>query len=317
MMLFLMMVLLSSLSVKAQTITEIFGTGANQFSIEFVQIGNAGNAADTTGTPNPVGRVDYVFNLGKYEISRDMVDKANSAGGLGITLQDMTTYGGGGNSRPASGISWNEAARFVNWLNTSKGYQAAYLFSEIGANSNLALWSPDRAAGANLFRHKNAFYFLPSLDEWYKGAYGSPDGTWYNFPTGDDIAPAGVSGGTAAATAVFSQGLPNGPADITNAGGLSQFGTVGQGGNVWEWNESAFDGANDSATESRELRGGAWYDSNDDALEAIGRYGFDPSLEGAASGFRVAMVPEPSSLSLLLAGGAVLMAGRRRSLTRF
>ena len=165
---------LSSISAQAQTITtETFGIGANQFSIDFVEIGNPGNEADTTGYPNPVGRVDYVYNLGKYEISRDMIIKANAAGGLGITLQDMTSYGGNGANRPATGISWYEAARFGNWLNTSRGYQAAYLFTTSGVNDNISPWSSVRASGANLFRHKNAHYFLPSLDEWYKAAYVS------------------------------------------------------------------------------------------------------------------------------------------------
>ena len=53
-----------------------FGSGDNVFDIEFVTIGNPGNPADTTGNPNPAGAVDYVYRIGKYEISRDMVEKA-------------------------------------------------------------------------------------------------------------------------------------------------------------------------------------------------------------------------------------------------
>lgn len=45
-------------------------------------------------------------------ISRDMVTKANSTGGLGIALLDMTSFGGNGVNRPATGVSWNKAARF-------------------------------------------------------------------------------------------------------------------------------------------------------------------------------------------------------------
>ena len=120
---------LGSLSAQGQTITETFGSGVNQFSIDFVQIGNPGNAADTTGSPNPVGSVGYVFNLGKYEISRDIIDKANSLGGLGVSMYDMTSYGGNGANRPATGVSWNEAARFVNWLNTSRGYSISHFLT--------------------------------------------------------------------------------------------------------------------------------------------------------------------------------------------
>ena len=50
--------------MQAQTITETFGTGANQFSIEFVQTGNPGNAADFN-VPNPVGSVSYVYSVAK------------------------------------------------------------------------------------------------------------------------------------------------------------------------------------------------------------------------------------------------------------
>ena len=163
---------------QSQTITETFGSGENQFSIDFVEIGNPGNAADTTGSPKPAGSVAYTYNIGKYEVSRDMVLKASSAVGLGVTLADMTSYGGNGLDRPAVGISWNEAARFVNWLNTSKGYQAAYNFTTSGANDNITLWGAGQYSGSNQYRHKDAYYFLPTLDEWYKAAYGSPSGTW-------------------------------------------------------------------------------------------------------------------------------------------
>ena len=37
-----------------------FGSGVgNTFNMEFVTIGNPGNAADTTGAPNPAGAVGY------------------------------------------------------------------------------------------------------------------------------------------------------------------------------------------------------------------------------------------------------------------
>lgn len=109
--------------------SDTFGSGVNAFEIEFVTIGNPGNADDTTGLPNPVGSVGNTYNMGKYEVSRDMVIKASAAGGLGITPFNMTALGGNGVDRPATGVNWTEAARFVNWLNTSQGFPAAYKFS--------------------------------------------------------------------------------------------------------------------------------------------------------------------------------------------
>jgi formylglycine-generating enzyme required for sulfatase activity len=299
-----------AVSAQAESLLETFGSGDDQFQMEFVTIGNPGNAADTTGSPNPAGRVLYNYNIGKYEVSRGMIEKANAAGGLGITLADMSGYGGNGVNRPATGISWNEAARFVNYLNTSKGYQAAYNFTTSGVNDNITMWGPGQYSGSNQFRHKDAIYVLPSMDEWYKAAYGSPSGTWYDYANGSNSAPTAVASGTSGA--VYGQ---SGPADITNAGGLSQYGTMAQNGNAREWNESAFDGSNDSASESRVLRGGSHVVVNPvHNLGASYRDNTDPTLESSNVGFRVASVPEPSSGLLVLLGlSAVLRRRRKRS----
>lgn len=296
-------------SVRGQTITQTFGSGDQAFSIEFVTIGNPGNTSAAGG----FGSVPYTYNLGKYEVSRDMITKANLIGGLGITMFDMTNQGGNGPNRPATYITWNEAARFVNFLNISHGYQAAYLFTSSGIDANIALWGAGQYLGNNQFRHKDAFYFLPSADEWYKGAFGSPAGNWYKFATGSDQAPIAVSDGTTPGTAVYGQPTETGPADVTNAGGLSPYGTMAQGGNLWEWTESAYDRVNDSANEARQLRGGSW-----DNLSGLLEDGYVPAFSPESQnvhngfGFRVAMVPEPTSFWLFLFGGAVLIAGRWR-----
>jgi len=297
---------------QAQSLLQTFGTGANGFTMDFVTIGNPGNAADTTGSPNPAGSVAYTYNIGKYEVSRDMITKANSAGSLGITLFDMSSQGGNGLLKPATGLSWYEAAKFVNWLNTSTGGTAAYKFDGSG---NFQLWSSTDAGynANNMFRNSLAKFWLPSTNEWYKGAYGKADGSWSNFTNGTNSAPTAVAGGTAASTAVYGQSASTGPADITNAGGLSAYGTMGQGGNVWEWNETAYDGTNNTAGENRELRGGSWnFDSVN--LDASNRLDIPPSFEYNFNGFRVASVPEPSAFSLLAVGlSGLAMMRRRRS----
>jgi len=56
-------------------------------------------------------------------VSEDMITKANAEGSLGITKDTR------GVDKPATSVSWNEAARFVNWMNTSSGYSAAYKFT--------------------------------------------------------------------------------------------------------------------------------------------------------------------------------------------
>ena len=285
----------------------IFGSGANQFEMAFVEIGSPGNAADTTGNPSSAGAVGYTYNMGKYAVSRDMITKANAQGGLDISMADMTSFGGNGVDKPATGVSWFEAARFVNWLNTEQGFQEAYNFDD---NGNFQLWSNADAwklDGENRFRHKDAGFWLPSMDEWYKAAYYDPDtSTYFNFPTGSNTAPTAVDGGTLAGTAVYDQLRIQGPADITNAGGLSPFGVMGMGGNVWEWEETTSDLQNESTStlSSRGLRGGSWSISSFH-LSSSTRGIRLPGGGGSIVGFRVAslsspavVVPEPGSLAI-------------------
>jgi hypothetical protein len=113
---------------------------------------------------------------------------------------------------------------------------------------------------------------------------------------------------------VYNQISSVGPAEITLAGGVSPYGTIAQGGNVWEWIESAWDGSNDSASEARVIRGGDWDDTADYLKYYVRTYS-DPSSGGYYNnGFRVASVPEPSSGLLVLLGlSAVLRRRRKRS----
>ena len=292
---------------------DTFGSGANQFDIDFTTIGNAGNAADDTG----YGAVGHTYRIGTYEVSRDMITKYNAlGGGPAITMQDMTSYGGNGVDKPATGVSWNEAARFVNWLNTSKGYSAAYKFTSGGANDNIALWTISDAGydASNPFRNSNAYYFLPSEDEWYKAAYYDPNanggtGGYWNYATGSDSAPTAVTSGTSSGTAVYNGQL--GTADIKDAGGFSPYGTMAQNGNVWEWGESGFATPNDSAAESRSIRGGN-FSNNSGILSPWSRLSVTPTNEAFSMGFRVASVPEPSGLVLTLLGIMCLVLRRKR-----
>lgn len=301
---------------------DTFDSGA--FTMDFVTIGNPGNAADTTGAPNPVGSVGYTYRVGVHEVSRCMIDIYNTqSGGPMLTMSDMTSFGGNGANRPATGVSWNEAARFVNWLNSSSGHSEAYKFTTGGYNDDIALWDPLDAGydAANPFRNSNAYYFLPSIDEWYKAAYYDPSvnegmGGYWNYATGSDSAPVTTSGGTAAGTVVYDDQLnpiPLGPADITNAGGLSPYGTMGQNGNVSEWGESGTTPPNDSVDEPRGFRGGSWSSPflvlrSDQPLSGVSPAG------GAvdSKGFRVASIPEPATGLLLVLGAGLAAVARCR-----
>ena len=55
-----------------------FGNNANTFAIDFVEIADPGNAADSVGFPNPAGAVGYRYGIGKYEVSESMISSYNA-----------------------------------------------------------------------------------------------------------------------------------------------------------------------------------------------------------------------------------------------
>jgi len=234
-------------------------TNLNTFSIEFVPIGDAGNVADTT----TYGAVSYDYCISKFEITEGNIAEYNADPANSTRL---ITIDSRGTDKPATDITWNECARYVNWLNINDGAQPAYNFALPGINENIDLWTSGEAwqlDGENLFRHKDAKYFIPNENEWYKAAYYKGGGTnagYWLYPTGSDTAPTAVTSGTVDDTAVYiGAGVtPLSPADVTEAGGLSPYGTMGQGGNVYEHTENTFDGANDNVLVNRVHRGGSF-----------------------------------------------------------
>jgi hypothetical protein len=289
-------------------LADTFGSGANTFTLDFVNIGNTSNAADTTG----YGAVPYEYRVSLYEISKNDILKATASG-----LSNVEA--GWTGDRPAGSISWLESAAFANWLNTSTGKQAAYDLTWDGAAWSMNLWSSADAwqlGGENLYRHKDAYYFLPSENEWYKAAFLNSSGSnYFNYATGSNAAPTPVTSGTTSGTAIYGQPGAQGPwpAEVFNAGGLSPYGTMAQGGNVWEFMESAFDGVNDSAFDLRATRGGDISDGFG-PLTSGSRTANTPTHEHQYIGFRVASVPEPSTYALLLmtAAGALWFTRKRR-----
>lgn len=63
------------------------------------------------------------------------VINANAAGDLGFNLSP------GAFAKPAE-VTWNEAARFVNWLNTSSGYHPAYKFDADPGDADYSTKAP-------------------------------------------------------------------------------------------------------------------------------------------------------------------------------
>ena len=254
----------------------------------------------------------YEYRASSYEITQNAITKATASGMANVTAGPWT------GNQPAANLNWYEAAAFVNFLNTSSGKTAAYDLSWSGTAWSMALWSSEQAwtaGGTNLYRNKDAFYFLPSENEWYKAAYYKGGGTnagYWLYPTASSSEPTSVTSGTSAGTAVYRNNNPDSaPAIVNSAGGLSPYGTMGQGGNVWEWNESALDGTNSSSSEFRVFRGGNWGSAAGN-LRPSSRESDDPLQQGVYLGFRVASVPEPSTYALLLMTGAGWLLWKRR-----
>ena len=299
-----------TLSIQPSAQADTFGTSGNEFTIDFVDIGHAGNAADTT----TYGAVPYEYRVGKYEISQDTITKATASGMANVTAGSWT------GNQPAAYISWYEAAAFVNFLNTDSGKTAAYDLTINNGIWSMALWSSEQAwtaGGTNLYRNKDAYYFLPSENEWYKAAYYNAAGTnYFLYPTASSSVPTAVASWTDAGSAVYNN-VASVPAIVASAGGLSPYGTMGQGGNVWEWSESAFDGTNSSSSESRAIRGGDWQDPELYLRSSSRNLSGIPTSVSNIMGFRVASVPslsipEPSTYALLLLGAGAIYFWKRR-----
>jgi formylglycine-generating enzyme required for sulfatase activity len=257
-------------------------------SMDFVTIGNAGNAGDTRPEAYPYGcgAVGYNYRIGKYEITASQWQTINTAAGIGNS-------GSWSGNQPAGGISWYDAAQFCNYLTSGDRSKGVYKFS--GNNVN-----PGSFLGIDRNAAKVAYgttYFLPTEDEWYKAAYFKPDGSDYSlYANGTDTAPiAGVqSNYDNAIGAPWNVGT----------GTQEQNGTFDMMGNVWEWNEALTAGL------FRAIRGGS-YSNAEDVLGSSFRDSVIPSTRFQGTGFRIASVPEPVTL-LLLGLGAVILRKRKK-----
>ena len=300
--------------LAAQQITETFSHNANSFQMQFVKIGDAGNSGKNAGLSRPIGDVNYEYWMGKFEVDAWQIAVGNASGIVGVSVADWNHRGYTfGTNPPATGISWQEAARFVNWMNISKGYSPAYKFASYGPfnsydptytglNDMMMLWDPNDVGynPNNPFRNSRARYFLPSLDEWFKAAFYDPtlnsgNGGYWDFPTTSNTAPTPVPGG--AVGAVYDS--QTGPANVDDAGSLSWYATMAQGGNVYELAETAFDLNNNDINKNRAVVGGNW-GSPATQISSDFMFSSTPSApnDSYGIGFRVAMVVEPPESDL-------------------
>jgi formylglycine-generating enzyme len=316
---------------------------AGPINVGLVPVGDPGNAADSSG----FGAVSYPYSIGKYDVTTSQYAAfLNSVATVGdryglwtnFMASDFTTVGisrngssgsftysviGNGNV-PIFGEGWGGAARFSNWLQNGQptGVEGPGT-TETGAYTlNGAIFTADLMA---VTRNAGATYFIPTENEWYKAAYYKGGGTnagYWPYPTQNNSAPSNALSATGTNNANF---FNNGYTDPTNfltsvgsfAASPGPYGTFDQGGDLFQWNETAV------MVNSRGRRGGS-YHLGSLYLSSSYRDMADPSDVQSIIGFRVASVasvPEPSSVILLVAGivaltVATIARGRRGTTDR-
>ena len=313
-------------------------TGVSQAEIiDWVTVGDAGNAADNTG----YGSVGYEYQIGKYEVTNSQYCEFLNAVAVTDTYGLYITMMGGGwadrggilrsgsqgnytyapkegrENTPVIYVGWYNSLRFANWLHNGQ---------PIGAQNSSTTedGTYDMSLGLDVVRKAGAKVWLPSEDEWYKAAYyksGDANAGYWEYATQNDTIPTPEAppGGDNSANWLYSGHYAIGgksvftqdPYPIAAVGAYvnstSAYGTFDQNGNVWEWNEDVI---SDTAVM---LRGGSHEDGGSTLAASYRHDGWDESwgFPDYRVGFRIAAVPEPTSLSLLALGGLALIRRKR------
>ncbi len=293
-------------------------------SIEMAPVGNAGNAADTTGNPNPAGAVAYEYKIGKYEVTNAQyaafLNAVAATDAIGLYNGNMGSDARGGitqsgaspnftyavkpnmGTKPVNFVSWYDCLRFCNWLHNGQptGPQDGTT-TEDGAYTLTGAASiavgTDPIHGAN-GRNAGASFWLPGEDEWYKAAYhepGASSDSYWLYPTRSDSAPA-------VATADPFGNIDNDTANIANySSGADWNGqdgnvtTVGSGGagsqsfyGVADMGGNVWERNEQIFGANRGVRGASWIESSHGSLRTSNRGQDSPSVENSSYGFRVA-----------------------------
>jgi formylglycine-generating enzyme required for sulfatase activity/alpha-tubulin suppressor-like RCC1 family protein len=121
--------------------------------------------------------------------NRGSIIQSGSPGGYTYSVRP------GYENKPVNWVSWNSAARYVNWLYKLK-------IRAVGSSVNTGVYdltknNPTRSADAN--------YWIPSIDEHIKAGYYNPTtGGYYKFGTKSNTAPNAGVGGTDTNGAVYN-----------------------------------------------------------------------------------------------------------------
>ena len=331
---------------------DVFNMGdPNLKNLEFVTVGDPGNAPDKTYAWPGYGSVSYTYRIGKYDVTVaqycqflnavatqsdpfGLYNNIAMPGGPGSAHSGINRTGSSGNwsynttsgyavnngNFPMNCITWANAARFCNWLTNGQptGPEGAGT-TETG--SYTLNGSVDDANLQRVTRNANPKYVIPTEDEWYKAAYykgGSTNAGYWFYPTESNTAPSSVLSSTGTNNANYNTGTyRSGCTDPINY--LTEVGSfAGSPGPYGTYDMGGDVNEWNEATHwlypYRGLRGGGWGPYNEDFLNASQRRWLYPSHDFADIGFRVVEVPEPAAMAVLALGGLAVLRRRRRSL---
>ena len=296
---------IQSLLTLAATSALITSASAS-ITMDWVNVGNPGNAADPA-TGSLYGAVAYAYQIGKYEVTNSQYGAflnakgASNSGAIynsSMTGTGITQNGSSGSfnysvtsgfeNKPVVHVSWFDAARFANWMMNGQG----------GGDMETGAYTLNGATSGIITANIGAQVYIPTENEWHKAAYYNAATTSYSlYPNGQNTIT------TADANYDFMVGSTTDVGSYTGDG--SSYGTFDQGGNVWEWNDAVISGS------SRGLRGGS-EGNPENTLRASYRNDVDTSYETNAVGFRVASVPEPTSIVLTMLASGMMLLRRKR-----
>jgi formylglycine-generating enzyme len=317
------------------------GTDASAVTIQWSPVGNPGNAASAIG----YGAVGYSYNIGTYDVTVNQYTEflnsndptgANALGlypnvegdinynAAGLPGSKYSAIAGDG-LLPQTFVNWFSAIRFANWINNGQipgsTETGAYTIGPLDPNgvAKLGPFGVGLPLDLNIARNPGATVFLPNIDEWYKAAYYDPrttaqggppsDSHYWLYPTTSNTAPAATDPTAAPNSANYW--LPSrvhGPSDIgAYTGTTSPIGAFDMAGNVEQWNESSPAGFGPYQL------GGGFTSTSVSMSSYVGYVESETSwYPDLFVGFRLASVPEPSSILLSAIGLAGLLAWRRR-----
>ena len=313
---------------------DVFHMPSGETSIKMVPVGNPGNAPDTavmTDHTTGYGSVSYNYNIDAYDVTlaqyttflnavakTDPYGCYNSfmANGDGFFPFGIARTGSPGSysysvtgsnphaaNMPVFDINWLDAARFCNWL--QNGQLTTGVENNTTTEAGAYTLNGDTTSGLET-KNAGATYSIPSENEWYKAAYYNPSsGTYSTYATRSNIAPSNSLVLVPNDANYFNGSYTDSTNCLTPVGYFSTspsyYGTFDQSGDVWNWNDAIISGS------IRGVRGGSW-NGYSYTLASSDRISGYPTNEYNYVGFRVASVPEPGSIALLLAGGFSLVA---------